>query len=54
MTTILVSVILCSNLEWMSILRLTLQTPVIEHHSSKDKALDREDGSQLLVVQCKK
>ncbi|KAL2319627.1 hypothetical protein Fmac_028596 [Flemingia macrophylla] len=24
------------------------------HHSSRDKPLDREDGSQLLAVQCKK
>ncbi|KAL2319575.1 hypothetical protein Fmac_028544 [Flemingia macrophylla] len=39
---------------WMSILRLMLQTPIADHHSSRDKALDREDGSQLLAVQCKK
>ncbi|KAL2319703.1 hypothetical protein Fmac_028672 [Flemingia macrophylla] len=30
-----------------------LQTPIADHHSRRDKALDREDGSQLLVVQCK-
>ncbi|KAL2319738.1 hypothetical protein Fmac_028707 [Flemingia macrophylla] len=50
MTTILVSVLLRSNLEWMSILRLILQTPIDDHHSSRDKALDREDGSQLLIT----
>ncbi|KAL2319776.1 hypothetical protein Fmac_028745 [Flemingia macrophylla] len=33
----------------MSILRLMLQTPIADHHSSRDKALDREDGSQLLA-----
>ncbi|KAL2319599.1 hypothetical protein Fmac_028568 [Flemingia macrophylla] len=49
MTTILVSVLLRSNQEWMSILRLMLQTPIADHHSSRDKALDREDGSQLLA-----
>ncbi|KAL2319720.1 LOW QUALITY PROTEIN: hypothetical protein Fmac_028689 [Flemingia macrophylla] len=54
MTTIQVSILLRSNLEWMSILRLMLQTPIADHHSSRDKALDREDGSQLLAVQCKK
>ncbi|KAL2334085.1 hypothetical protein Fmac_015298 [Flemingia macrophylla] len=54
MTTILVSVLLLNNLEWMSILRLMLQTLVADHHSSRDKALDREDGSQLLGVRCKK
>ncbi|KAL2319600.1 hypothetical protein Fmac_028569 [Flemingia macrophylla] len=53
MTTILVSDLLRSNLEWMRILRLMLQTPIADHHSSRDKELDREDGSQLLVVQCK-
>ncbi|KAL2318972.1 hypothetical protein Fmac_032848 [Flemingia macrophylla] len=42
------------NLEWMSILRLMLQTPIADHHSSRDKALDREDGSHLLAVQRKK
>ncbi|KAL2334053.1 hypothetical protein Fmac_015266 [Flemingia macrophylla] len=26
-----------------------LQTPIANHHSSRDKALDREDGSQLLA-----
>ncbi|KAL2319696.1 hypothetical protein Fmac_028665 [Flemingia macrophylla] len=53
-TTILVSVLLRSNLEWMSILRLMLQTPIVDHNSSRDKALDRQDGSQLLAVQRKK
>ncbi|KAL2319723.1 hypothetical protein Fmac_028692 [Flemingia macrophylla] len=48
MTTMLVSVLLRSNLEWMSILRLMLQTPVVDNHNSKNKALDREDVSQLL------
>ncbi|KAL2334110.1 hypothetical protein Fmac_015323 [Flemingia macrophylla] len=33
----------------MSILNLMLQTPIVDHHSSRDKALDREDGSQLLL-----
>ncbi|KAL2318976.1 hypothetical protein Fmac_032852 [Flemingia macrophylla] len=47
MTTILVSVLLRSNLEWMRILRHMLQTPIANHHSRRDKALDREDGSQL-------
>ncbi|KAL2319585.1 hypothetical protein Fmac_028554 [Flemingia macrophylla] len=50
MTTILVSVLLPSNLEWVSILRLMLQTPIADHHSSRDKALDGENGSQLLAV----
>ncbi|KAL2334134.1 hypothetical protein Fmac_015347 [Flemingia macrophylla] len=50
-TTILVSVLLRSNLEWMSILTLMLQTPIANHHSIIDKALDREDGSQLLALQ---
>ncbi|KAL2334029.1 hypothetical protein Fmac_015242 [Flemingia macrophylla] len=49
MTTTLVSILLRSNLEWKSILRLILQTPIADHHSSIDKALDREDGSQLLA-----
>ncbi|KAL2334016.1 hypothetical protein Fmac_015229 [Flemingia macrophylla] len=49
MTTILVVVHLRSNLEWMSILRLMLQTPIADHQNSRDKALDREDGSQLLA-----
>ncbi|KAL2334077.1 hypothetical protein Fmac_015290 [Flemingia macrophylla] len=49
MTTTLVFVLLPSNLEWMSILRLMLQTPIADHHSSRDKELDREDGSQLLA-----
>ncbi|KAL2319012.1 hypothetical protein Fmac_032888 [Flemingia macrophylla] len=48
-TTFLVSVLLWSNMEWMNILRLILQTPITEHHNSKDKALDREDGSELLA-----
>ncbi|KAL2318919.1 hypothetical protein Fmac_032795 [Flemingia macrophylla] len=34
----------------MSILRLMLQTPIADHHSSRDKAFDREDGSQLLAL----
>ncbi|KAL2319564.1 hypothetical protein Fmac_028533 [Flemingia macrophylla] len=33
----------------MSFLRLMLQTPIADRHISRDKALDREDGSQLLV-----
>ncbi|KAL2318943.1 hypothetical protein Fmac_032819 [Flemingia macrophylla] len=37
----------------MSILRIMLQTPIADHHSSRDKALDREDGSQLLAVERK-
>ncbi|KAL2318940.1 hypothetical protein Fmac_032816 [Flemingia macrophylla] len=49
MSTILVSAFLRNNLEWMSILRLMLQTPIADHHSNRDKALDREDGSQLLA-----
>ncbi|KAL2319045.1 hypothetical protein Fmac_032921 [Flemingia macrophylla] len=49
--TTLVSIHLRSNLEWMSILRLMQQTPIVDHHSSRDKALDREDGSQLLAIQ---
>ncbi|KAL2319715.1 hypothetical protein Fmac_028684 [Flemingia macrophylla] len=51
MTTILLSVLLRSNLERVSILRLILQAPIADHDSSKDKALDREDGSQLLADQ---
>ncbi|KAL2319550.1 hypothetical protein Fmac_028519 [Flemingia macrophylla] len=31
----------------MSILRLKMQTPIADHPYSRDKALDREDGSQL-------
>ncbi|KAL2334125.1 hypothetical protein Fmac_015338 [Flemingia macrophylla] len=50
MTTTLVSILLRSNLEWMSILRLMLQTPIADYHSSRDKPLDREDGSQLLAL----
>ncbi|KAL2319544.1 hypothetical protein Fmac_028513 [Flemingia macrophylla] len=49
MTTIPVSVLLRSNLEWMTIERLMLQTPIADHHSCRDKALDREDFSQLLA-----
>ncbi|KAL2319734.1 hypothetical protein Fmac_028703 [Flemingia macrophylla] len=49
MSTILVSVLLRNNLEWMSIVRIMLQTPIVDHQSSRDKALDREDGSQLLA-----
>ncbi|KAL2319739.1 hypothetical protein Fmac_028708 [Flemingia macrophylla] len=49
MTTILVSILLRSNLDWKSILKLMQQTPIADHHGSKDKALDREDGSQLLA-----
>ncbi|KAL2319573.1 hypothetical protein Fmac_028542 [Flemingia macrophylla] len=33
------------NLEWMSILKLMLQTPIADHHNSKDKTLIRYDGS---------
>ncbi|KAL2319700.1 hypothetical protein Fmac_028669 [Flemingia macrophylla] len=47
MTTTLVLVLLRGNLEWMSILIFMLQTPIADHHSSNDKALDREDGSQF-------
>ncbi|KAL2319609.1 hypothetical protein Fmac_028578 [Flemingia macrophylla] len=50
LTTIIVSVLLRSNLEWMSILRLMLQTPLADHHSNRDEPLDRDDGSQLLAV----
>ncbi|KAL2318983.1 hypothetical protein Fmac_032859 [Flemingia macrophylla] len=28
-----------------------MQTPIADHHSSRDKSLDREDCSQLLAVQ---
>ncbi|KAL2319640.1 hypothetical protein Fmac_028609 [Flemingia macrophylla] len=49
MTTILVSILLRSNREWMSLLRLMQQTPIADHHSSRDKACDREDGSKLLA-----
>ncbi|KAL2319047.1 hypothetical protein Fmac_032923 [Flemingia macrophylla] len=49
MTTILVFVLLHSYLEWMSILRLMLQTPIAGHHNSRGKAIDKEDGSQLLA-----
>ncbi|KAL2334105.1 hypothetical protein Fmac_015318 [Flemingia macrophylla] len=37
MTTILVYVLLRSNLEWMGILRLMLQTPMADYHSRRDK-----------------
>ncbi|KAL2319545.1 LOW QUALITY PROTEIN: hypothetical protein Fmac_028514 [Flemingia macrophylla] len=37
-------------MKWMSILRLMLQTRIADHYSSRDKALDREDGFQLLAV----
>ncbi|KAL2334044.1 hypothetical protein Fmac_015257 [Flemingia macrophylla] len=50
-TTTLVSVLLRSNLEWLSILRLMLQAPKADHHSSRDDELDREHGSQRLAVQ---
>ncbi|KAL2334048.1 LOW QUALITY PROTEIN: hypothetical protein Fmac_015261 [Flemingia macrophylla] len=36
MTTILVSVLLRSNLKWMNILRLMLQTPIAEHHKERE------------------
>ncbi|KAL2319561.1 hypothetical protein Fmac_028530 [Flemingia macrophylla] len=49
MTTIIVSVFVRSNLECMSILRLMMQTPIADRHNSRDRALDREDGSQLLA-----
>ncbi|KAL2319592.1 LOW QUALITY PROTEIN: hypothetical protein Fmac_028561 [Flemingia macrophylla] len=39
MATILVSVFLRNNLEWMAILSLMLQTPIADHHSSRDKHL---------------
>ncbi|KAL2334038.1 LOW QUALITY PROTEIN: hypothetical protein Fmac_015251 [Flemingia macrophylla] len=48
MATTLVSVLLRNNLEWMSILKLKLKTPIADHHSSRDMGLDREGGSQLL------
>ncbi|KAL2319635.1 hypothetical protein Fmac_028604 [Flemingia macrophylla] len=35
-------------------LRHMLQSPIADHHNSRDKTLDSEDGSQLLEVQCKK
>ncbi|KAL2319735.1 hypothetical protein Fmac_028704 [Flemingia macrophylla] len=53
MTGILVSVLLRNNLEWMSIARIMPQTPIVDHQSSRDKALDREDGSQLLALEGK-
>ncbi|KAL2319551.1 hypothetical protein Fmac_028520 [Flemingia macrophylla] len=49
MAAILVSVLLRSNLERMSILRLMLQTPIADHHSCRNKAFDKEDGSQFLA-----
>ncbi|KAL2334082.1 hypothetical protein Fmac_015295 [Flemingia macrophylla] len=51
LTTTLVSVLLRSNLEWKSIMRLMLQTPIADHHKEREKALDRENGSQLLALQ---
>ncbi|KAL2334126.1 hypothetical protein Fmac_015339 [Flemingia macrophylla] len=39
------------QLEWMSILRLMLQIPIADHQTKRDKALDREHGTQLLAVQ---
>ncbi|KAL2334072.1 LOW QUALITY PROTEIN: hypothetical protein Fmac_015285 [Flemingia macrophylla] len=30
------------------------QTPIADHHNRKDKGLDREDGSKLLAIRCKK
>ncbi|KAL2319675.1 hypothetical protein Fmac_028644 [Flemingia macrophylla] len=42
-----------SNLEWMSILRHMLQTPIADHHSNKDKALDRKYDSQFLALEGK-
>ncbi|KAL2319584.1 hypothetical protein Fmac_028553 [Flemingia macrophylla] len=30
--------------------RLRLQTPIADHHSSREKEPDREDGSQLLTI----
>ncbi|KAL2319611.1 hypothetical protein Fmac_028580 [Flemingia macrophylla] len=51
MTTILVSILLRSYLEWMSILRLMLQRPIADHLNSRYKALDREVGYQLLALQ---
>ncbi|KAL2319595.1 hypothetical protein Fmac_028564 [Flemingia macrophylla] len=50
MTTILVSVHVRRNLDWMGIMRLMLQTPISDHHSSRDHTLNREDGSQLLAL----
>ncbi|KAL2325813.1 hypothetical protein Fmac_024871 [Flemingia macrophylla] len=50
MTTIQMSVLLRSNLESMSILRLMMQTSIAGHHSSRGETLDREDGFQLLAV----
>ncbi|KAL2334132.1 hypothetical protein Fmac_015345 [Flemingia macrophylla] len=50
MTTILVYFLLRSNLEWMSILRLMLQTPIADYHNRRENAIPREDGSQLLAV----
>ncbi|KAL2319717.1 hypothetical protein Fmac_028686 [Flemingia macrophylla] len=41
MTTILVSFLLRNNLERVSILRLIVQAPIADHHSSRDKALDK-------------
>ncbi|KAL2319742.1 hypothetical protein Fmac_028711 [Flemingia macrophylla] len=49
MTTILVSVFLRSNLEWMSILGLMLQTPIADNHSNRDKALDRARNEAIVI-----
>ncbi|KAL2334102.1 hypothetical protein Fmac_015315 [Flemingia macrophylla] len=45
-----VFILLRCNLEWMSILRLMLQTPIADHHSSRYKAPDREDDSKFLAL----
>ncbi|KAL2319040.1 hypothetical protein Fmac_032916 [Flemingia macrophylla] len=37
----------------MIILGPMLQTPIVDHQSSRDKALDGEDGSQLLALEGK-
>ncbi|KAL2334023.1 hypothetical protein Fmac_015236 [Flemingia macrophylla] len=48
MTTTLVSVLLRSNLEWMSILRLMLQTTLEDHHSSRDKAFSARNNAIVI------
>ncbi|KAL2319521.1 hypothetical protein Fmac_028490 [Flemingia macrophylla] len=48
-----VYVLLHTNLEWMSILRLMMQTPIADRDSRRDKALDREDGYQLLAFRAR-
>ncbi|KAL2318917.1 hypothetical protein Fmac_032793 [Flemingia macrophylla] len=53
MTAILVFVLLCRHMQWMGILRLMLQTHIADHHSSRDKALNTGDGSQLLALEGK-